>query len=1271
MQLSARILTALAVLTVTVAFVAGQASTPDASAASGSIAVLNVGTCVTSDDDVLDEGQCNDHFKTFGYGQEGISAAIQRSEVYATYATDPKTAAEEPRAILKESDLILVSVTDTGRDTRTGVLIGNGETGARTLADILVTDDPATVNVNEQVTVADAIAEDLDIKVGEVPTIESGFEVQVRDGTGGTPDAVSSGPETLIFSRDATFDADDSDTHFKPIADNRGKLVFYGSVDQNGDGDLDDVDIDGDGELNEAGDFDIQFTNIKGYVRLDEDVTTGGVNSAPSLRILSDIPVGVIVDIDLIYYQTSGYEFILGGDACIENVVGNPGAGADGIFGTDDDVAGAGDQKEDQATCTSDELEDADPDEHDAFVLNASSDGNIASYDLFLRETGRFTGEFRGYLRLTDADGNGNENLDDDGNQIDAAEDLKNWGLAVKDGAEIAFDAEGETKIDAAAVLGVGNGPVTITYKDSDGGTPKEFDISIDIEPPVVEITTPANNSRSDDDNPEFTGTINDGSSGLAKDSFALYVDNTDDQSETNRVLKITERDVMSTEGDAGMQIRLQYTGYKVSSTFGEVSAANLYKDLTLEAVTVGTKDLKAIEADSFNDGDSDGTFDNDVRIDFPLPEDQVEYNNRVDFQALVRDLAGNIGFSDSDVTKPLFINDLGTTTEDDKRDLKALDDVLGMFRRHIVYLDGRDPYWIEAKSVTGFYDLDDEDDPIVDRSGVLIVFDGPVDPASIDTQTFAVSLDEDTFEEVVDVAVEDELVFLKLGAELASDAKPTISIAGGQEVLDLAQNVTRAGELDDFPAKDGILPVFTIELSEGSGVGSGAEGSSQLTNSTINIKISSDEAIAGAPSVSVVCSNLKWTDADNKPQGVATYQSGRTGGKPSTAAEPDGTSCGGKLFAFREALALTRPGDTWEYVWRNAGKSDIGMPDTPGTRVPDGGVTAVVWGRDRSTYTALASTDEETITNKNYGSENATFTFDDSFTSPLLPAGGEVQPGNTEVDEPRPFVLLDFAGELTTVRVTDLTVDGDDVLAALEDIGNNRFLYWPATLDYGEHTVKFSARDAADNDDVKNDGFTFKVTARDDYKIDFVAGWNAISFPADPIDTTLEAVFAADAVDRVIGWDATSATGPWSIATKVDGVWMTSEDFAPLTDVYARYGYWVHSTGFVDVSVSLRGPLNRETSEYPNVVDIPTNEGWNFVGVVDQDGDQTEDNFGDALADSDGSAIPAKDYLAGFSKAYTWDEIGNRYAILGGDVSMTIGDGVWVYFPAETNIGP
>ena len=106
MQLSSRILTALAVLILAVAVVAVRAgSTGTVEAATGTIDVLNVGTCYTTDTDVFAVGACNDgdaldndgNAETGdGYSVAGRNTITKADSVFATYSIDPKTSGDEP-----------------------------------------------------------------------------------------------------------------------------------------------------------------------------------------------------------------------------------------------------------------------------------------------------------------------------------------------------------------------------------------------------------------------------------------------------------------------------------------------------------------------------------------------------------------------------------------------------------------------------------------------------------------------------------------------------------------------------------------------------------------------------------------------------------------------------------------------------------------------------------------------------------------------------------------------------------------------------------------------------------------------------------------------------------------------------------------------------------------------------------------------------------------------------------------------------------------------
>ena len=48
-----------------------------------------------------------------------------------------------------------------------------------------------------------------------------------------------------------------------------------------------------------------------------------------------------------------------------------------------------------------------------------------------------------------------------------------------------------------------------------------------------------------------------------------------------------------------------------------------------------------------------DGTFGDSIRISFNPSNEEETFNNTIDFHALVVDVAGNIGFSDSDADGP------------------------------------------------------------------------------------------------------------------------------------------------------------------------------------------------------------------------------------------------------------------------------------------------------------------------------------------------------------------------------------------------------------------------------------------------------------------------------------------------------------------------------------------------------------------------------------------------------------------------------------------
>ena len=709
----------------------------------------------------------------------------------------------------------------------------------------------------------------------------------------------------------------------------------------------------------------------------------------------------------------------------------------------------------------------------------------------------------------------------------------------------------------------------------------------------------------------------------------------------------------------------------------------------------------KTGDAETFADGDTSGIFDTVVRIDFPPDQaDDRRYNHIIDIQAVVIDMAGNIGFSDSEPGSPTFIHDLGTKSAD--RDDDDLHNVLGWFSRHVYYLDDVDPKYSRDESATGFFP-DADGDVMVTDNGLMIVFDGPIDAATVGVGTFAVELDGGADATVIDATVDGKIVYLQLEEQLAPNATPSVDLASGQSISDLAGNESTDRRLDGIELNDGILPTFEIALSGGSGLNDDVdgEGPSELTNEDgIKLTITSNEAIQSSPKLAVVCSNLTWGASEendvakftaNRTDTLSSNEFGKaepkiiephTGPKPTLAkGEKDQrTMCGDHKKAAETADDLTtyfdvaqtnaqsRSGNRWEYEWSNLSGDQA---------VEDGKLSVIVWGRDRSSYNRGSGDDAVRV--YNYSAATSSFAYDTDLKSAwndgdpeaqqmkreLIPAEGD------DVFESRPFVLLDFGDENTTVDVTTFQIDGVDYTADLQALEDQEFVWWPERLDYGTYEVYVEANDAADNQD--NYTYSFTVKARAAFVLDLLAGWNSISFPANPIDRALHAVFTNTAIDQVIGWNVTEPVSPWRMATRVDGVWTTNEEFATLNDVEARYGYWVHSTGFITQAVDLAGKGDRATDGQPNPSDIPTDEGWNFVGVVDVDGDQTQDDAGETLRNSNNDPITAAEYLGnGYTRAYTWDHINNTWDVVKPiDEGITIGTGVWVYYTSDYDIAP
>ena len=393
MQLSSRILTALAVLILAVAVVAVRAGSPGTvEAATGTIDVLNVGTCYTTDAEVFEVGACVDDIAGDGYDVAGRDEIVEVGTIFATYAHDPLTAPDNPRGVLYNSNLIKISIADSGRDKRTPILLAAGNAPAANPT-ICVTepqnaqclfskpDDANTEDVVEK-GYLEIIQGDFD----GIPLDNVGMRWQKR-GLGFNSEFEESGNGVIdgiaiIRGTDpvTSIEATPDNSPYKPmdVADD-SLVTFYGRVTpEDGDDAGDDVGEDEEGSLRKLGEF-----------VLDEDVGSGRIDNedgpdtqevAPWLSIQKSIKTGASVQLMYIVYHTSEFETLVGDK--------------DGAaYAADADLA--------KAQPGFSKSEDTDT----KLVVEARSDGRVGRQFLRLHETSRFSGRYEGFLKLSDENG--------------------------------------------------------------------------------------------------------------------------------------------------------------------------------------------------------------------------------------------------------------------------------------------------------------------------------------------------------------------------------------------------------------------------------------------------------------------------------------------------------------------------------------------------------------------------------------------------------------------------------------------------------------------------------------------------------------------------------------------------------------------------------------------------------------------------------------------------------------------------------------------------
>ena len=433
--------------------------------------------------------------------------------------------------------------------------------------------------------------------------------------------------------------------------------------------------------------------------------------------------------------------------------------------------------------------------------------------------------------------------------------------------------------------------------------------------------------------------------------------------------------------------------------------------------------------------------------------------------------------------------------------------------------------------------------------------------------------------------------IYLELAEALAPDATPQVSMFGGA-VLDLAGNPSNQ---DEVRAADNIAPAITVTLT------TDVMGRPVIKNNgEVTINITSDEELRRLPTV-YFAEVVDGADADAEEADLELGSSIRRGDRVQSDAAAE---------------------NTWSRTYDNG---DVGGSDgfyavivvaeddadnvgaTPGWGKP---------GRKSKVPEATNGADLDDLVAAGLALEIDTGTaFDEDEPFSLSP-----QAGDDETESNNPYITIDFsaeAGEYDTstkrfksdshsaVEIASITLNGNDVSDHVAQVENNKYTLAAQDLGIGEYELKVTGRDDVGNE--VSDTYEFEVVARGAYKVNLTPGWNLVSVPGTPLDSSTQSVMGDTMQATIV---LAYQDDAWLTSVNDNGTWRGT-----LTDIVGGYGYWVQTTAFESISALI--PETDTSSILPTARVI---KGWNLLGVVDvlqnragsppSGGDEADDYF-------------------------------------------------------------
>ena len=498
--------------------------------------------------------------------------------------------------------------------------------------------------------------------------------------------------------------------------------------------------------------------------------------------------------------------------------------------------------------------------------------------------------------------------------------------------------------------------------------------------------------------------------------------------------------------------------------------------------------------------------------------------------------------------------------------------------------------------------------------TSIQVVFNEALDEDSISVGDFR-SADVD-IEAINWFADEPESVFLTVEA-MDADDEPTIDL-----VANIADEAGNTSDDDGVDSEDGIPATLTVTVS-------GVAASRPITDEEITITVTSDEALVGAPSVTIYrVEDSSITAATSTPR--VTLEATRTWeasedivGAGLYTVLVTGTDLGGHIettlgLAFGTIDIEDEDGLFFEV------DNDVAAPTYPLTV------------NDTDNPNTFISADFSNEANE-YGLDGTTFSIDETAV-------------DTSHDTHDTLTLISY------------TLDGVDVSADVSTTDNLVFLYKASDLALGEHEIVIEVEDEVANSSGQLT-HTFEVTERATFEVPVVPGWNMISIPGDAADNSIDAVIGSTVPVTTVYSFYPSVPGGWLVAVREE---LDDGTFGPfagtLTTINPNLGYWVLTSSFQAIEINIPQLIAGSTAvgdvlpPQPPSIDIAV--GWNLVAVRDVTGDLVAAG-NDALVTGT-NAIDSDVYLAGLgiSRVLNFDTLSNSWSVIVPDGSTSDTDG-------------